>query len=72
MRSSTKKGKENVVVDALSRKYEEDRFPFSPIFHCCGLSSGGSPEMVTRSQNFKIDPNTTIGSTSLSKILVAP
>jgi hypothetical protein len=50
-----KKGKENVVVDALSRKDEDEGSLFFPLLHCTILAPSCSPGMVTRSQNFASD-----------------
>jgi hypothetical protein len=47
-----KKGKENVVVNALSQKYEEDGSLFLPLLHCTRLAPSCSSGMVARPQNF--------------------
>jgi hypothetical protein len=41
-----KKGKDNVVADALSRKYEDEGSIF-PLFHCTKLAPSCSPGMAT-------------------------
>jgi hypothetical protein len=48
-----KKGKENVVVDALSRKYEEEESLFSISFIVANLIANCLPGMVAKSQNFQ-------------------
>jgi hypothetical protein len=66
-----KKGKENMVVDSISRKYEEEGSLFS-LFHCRILASRGFPRMVARPQTLKNDPNIAVGFTRFSMILMAP
>jgi hypothetical protein len=46
-----KKGKENVVVDALSRKYEEEGSLFSLSFLVPNWIAGGTSRMVNRCQD---------------------
>jgi hypothetical protein len=42
-----KKGKDNVVVDALSRKYEDEGCFFFSLLHCTRLAPSCSPRMAT-------------------------
>jgi hypothetical protein len=41
-----KKGKDNVVVDALSRKYKDEGSLFFSLFHCTKLAPSCSPGMA--------------------------
>jgi hypothetical protein len=51
-----KKGKDNVVVDALSQKYEEEGSLFSLSFIVPRLAPSYVPGMASRSQKFASDP----------------
>jgi hypothetical protein len=51
-----KKGKDKVVADALSQKYEDEGSLFLSFIHCTILAPRCSLGMATRSQKFAVDP----------------
>ena len=67
-----KKGKDNVVADALSRKYEDEGSLFFSLLHCTILTPSRSPGMTTRPQKFVDDPKIVVQCSSFPKVLLAP
>jgi hypothetical protein len=67
-----KKGKENVVADALSRKYEDEGSLFLSFLHCTRLAPSHSPGMATRSQKFTANPIIAFHCSSSPRVLLAP
>jgi hypothetical protein len=67
-----KKGKENVVADALSQKYEDEGSLFFSFIHCTRLAPIPSPRMATRSQKFTVDPTITVQCSNFPRVLLAP
>ena len=65
-----KKGKDNVVVDALSRKYEDEGSLFFSLFHCTRLFPRCSPGMATRSQKFAFDTTIVVQFSSFPRVLL--
>jgi hypothetical protein len=66
-----KKGKDNVVVDALSRKYEDEGSLFSLSFIVPDWLQVVLPGMATRSQNFASDPTIAGQFSSFPRVLLA-
>jgi hypothetical protein len=67
-----KKGKDNVVADALSQKYEDEGSLFSLSFIVPRLAPSHSPGMATRSQKFVVDPTIAVQCSSFPRVLLAP
>jgi hypothetical protein len=67
-----KKGKDNVVADALSRKYEDEGSFFFSFLHCTRLAPNYSLGMATRSQKFASDPTIAVQCSSFPRVLLAP
>jgi hypothetical protein len=66
-----KKGKDNVVVDALSRKYEDEGSLFSLSFIVPYWLQVVRSGMATRSQNFTSDPTIAGQFSSFPRVLLA-
>jgi hypothetical protein len=66
-----KKGKDNVVADALSRKYEDEGSIFFSLLHCTRLAPRCSSGMATRSQKFASNTTIAFQFSSLPGLLLA-
>jgi hypothetical protein len=67
-----KKVKDNVVVDALSRKYEEEGSLFSLSFNVPDWLQAVCRGMATRSQKFASNPAIVDQCSSSPRVLFAP
>jgi hypothetical protein len=67
-----KKGKDNVVADALSQKYEDEGSLFFSFLHCTRLAPSCAPGMASRSQKFASDPATAEQGSGSPRVLLAP
>jgi hypothetical protein len=67
-----KKGKDNVVADALSRKYEEEGSLFFSFLHFTRLAPSCALGMASRSQKFASDPAIANQGSDSPRVLLAP
>jgi hypothetical protein len=66
-----KKGKDNVVADALSKKYEDERSLFFYLLHCTILAPRCLPGIATQSQKFAFDTTISVQFSSFPRVLLA-